>query len=47
MTEIYKYPPYFRIIKLTLKQRDFNKLKEGAMWLYQVSLKSEHAGSRS
>jgi len=34
--QIYKYPPYFRIIKLTLKQRDFNKLKEGAMWLYQV-----------
>jgi primosomal protein N' (replication factor Y) len=33
---IYKYPPYFRIIKLTLKQRDFSKLKEGALWLYQV-----------
>ncbi|WP_348823287.1 replication restart helicase PriA [Flavobacterium aestuarii] len=34
--QIYKYPPYFRVIKLTLKQRDFDKLKEGAMWLYQV-----------
>ena len=34
--QIYKYPPYFRMIKLTLKQRDFDKLKEGAMWLYQV-----------
>ncbi|MGQ7944523.1 replication restart helicase PriA [Flavobacterium sp. WC2509] len=34
--QIYKYPPYFRIIKVTLKQRDFDKLKEGAMWLYQV-----------
>ncbi|MFV7236661.1 replication restart helicase PriA [Flavobacterium sp. ZB4R12] len=34
--QIYKYPPYFRIIKLTLKQRDFDKLKEGTMWLYQV-----------
>lgn len=34
--QIYKYPPYFKIIKLTLKQRDFDKLKEGAMWLYQV-----------
>ncbi len=34
--QIYKYPPYFRIIKLTLKQRDFDKLKEGSMWLYQV-----------
>ncbi len=34
--QIYKYPPYYRIIKLTLKQRDYDKLKEGAMWLYQV-----------
>lgn len=33
---IYKYPPYFRIIKLSLKHRDFNKLKEASMWLYQV-----------
>jgi primosomal protein N' (replication factor Y) len=34
--QIYKYPPYFRIIKIILKHRDFDKLKEGAMWLYQV-----------
>jgi primosomal protein N' (replication factor Y) len=34
--QIYKYPPCFRIIKVTLKHRDFDKLKEGAMWLYQV-----------
>jgi primosomal protein N' (replication factor Y) len=34
--QIYKYPPYFRIVKITLKHRDFDKLKEGAMWLYQV-----------
>lgn len=34
--QIYKYPPYFRIIKVTLKHRDFDKLKEGAIWLYQV-----------
>lgn len=34
--QIYKYPPYFKIIKLTIKQRDFDKLKEGSMWLYQV-----------
>lgn len=33
---IYKYPPYFRLIKLTLKHKDFDKLKEGSMWLYQV-----------
>ncbi|WPO77603.1 primosomal protein N' [Flavobacterium sp. KACC 22761] len=34
--QIYRYPPYFRIIKLTLKHRDFDRLKEGSMWLYQV-----------
>ena len=34
--QIYKYPPYFKIIKITLKHRDFDKLKEGALWLYQV-----------
>ena len=34
--KIYHYPPYFKLIKLTLKQKDFDKLKEGAMWLYQV-----------
>ena len=33
---IYKYPPYFKLIRLTLKHKDFEKLKEGAMWLYQV-----------
>lgn len=34
--QIYKYPPYFRLIKLTLKHRDYDKLKEGATWLFQV-----------
>ncbi len=34
--QIYKYPPYFRLIKLTLKHRDFDKLKEGSMWMFQV-----------
>jgi primosomal protein N' (replication factor Y) len=34
--QIYKYPPYFRLIKITLKHRDFEKLKEGSFWLYQV-----------
>jgi primosomal protein N' (replication factor Y) (superfamily II helicase) len=34
--QIYKYPPFFKLIKLTLKHRDFEKLKEGATWLYQV-----------
>jgi len=34
--KIYFYPPFFRLIKLTLKHRDFDKLKEGSLWLYQV-----------
>ena len=34
--QIYKYPPYFRIVRITLKHREFDKLKEGAIWLYQV-----------
>lgn len=33
---IYKYPPYFKLIKLTLKHKDFDKLKESSMWLYKV-----------
>ena len=37
---IYKYPPYFRLIKITLKHRDFNKTNAAADWLktalYQV-----------
>jgi primosomal protein N' (replication factor Y) (superfamily II helicase) len=33
---IYKYPPYFKIIKITLKHKDFEKLKIGAQWLYDV-----------
>ena len=34
--QIYKYPPFFRLIKVTLKHRDYEKLKEGSFWLYQV-----------
>jgi primosomal protein N' (replication factor Y) (superfamily II helicase) len=34
--KIYNYPPYFKLIKLTLKHKDYEKLKEGSMWLYQV-----------
>ncbi len=34
--KIYFYPPYFRLIRLTLKHRDFEKLKNGANWLYAV-----------
>ncbi len=32
----FKYPPYYRLIKLTLKNRDFDKLKESSFWLYNV-----------
>jgi primosomal protein N' (replication factor Y) len=34
--KIYKYPPYFKLVKLTLKHRDYDKLKESAFWLYEV-----------
>ncbi|TBX66620.1 primosomal protein N' [Flavobacterium silvisoli] len=34
--KIYYYPPYYRLIRLTVKHRDFEKLKEGSVWLYQV-----------
>jgi len=37
--QTFEYPPYFRLIKLTLKNRDFEKLRDGSMWLYQ-SLKN-------
>lgn len=36
----FKYPPFYRLIKLTLKHRDFDKLKEGALWFYTVLAKS-------
>lgn len=35
--KIYNYPPFYKLIRFTLKHRDFEKLKEGAMWLYQVA----------
>ena len=38
--QIYYYPPYYKLVKLTLKHRDFDKLKEGSMWLYQVMKQS-------
>ena len=30
---IYKYPPYYRLVKLTIKHKDYNKVNEGAEWL--------------
>jgi len=32
----FKYPPFYKLIKLTLKHRDYDKLKEGSMWMYNV-----------
>jgi primosomal protein N' (replication factor Y) len=32
----YKYPPYFRTIKITLKHRDFNKVETGVNWLFRA-----------
>lgn len=33
---IYKYPPFFRLIRITLRHRDFEKLREASMWLADV-----------
>ena len=32
----FHYPPFYRLIKVTLKNRDFEKLKHGSEWLHQV-----------
>ena len=29
----YKYPPIYRLIKITLKHRDYNKVNEGSDWM--------------
>lgn len=34
--KIYFYPPFYRLIKLSLKHRDFENLNKGSKWLYQV-----------
>jgi len=33
---IYKYPPFCRLIKITLKHRDFQKIEEASMWMGQA-----------
>ena len=35
---IYKYPPIYRLIKITLKHKDYNKVNLGAEW-YATALK--------
>ncbi len=32
----YKYPPFYRIIKITLKHRDYNKVDVGVNWLFKA-----------
>jgi primosomal protein N' (replication factor Y) len=32
----YKYPPFFRLIKITLKHKDFNKVESGVNWLFKA-----------
>ena len=33
---IYKYPPYYRLIKITFKNKDFNKVNEAALWFQKA-----------
>ncbi|WP_445722507.1 replication restart helicase PriA [Flavobacterium sp.] len=35
----FKYPPFYRLIRLTLKHKDFDRLKEGSLWIYSVLVK--------
>jgi len=32
----FKYPPYFRLVRLILKHKDYEKLKDASIWLYNV-----------
>ncbi len=36
----YKYPPYFRVIKITLKHKDFIKVDSGIQWLFKALYRS-------
>ncbi len=40
----YHYPPFYRIIKIILRHKDFNRVEEGANWLGKslVSIFKEH-----
>jgi primosomal protein N' (replication factor Y) (superfamily II helicase) len=39
---IYKYPPFFKLVKLTLKHRDYERLVAGSDWLAEVLRKNLH-----
>jgi len=32
----FKYPPFYRLIRITLRHKDYEKLKDSALWLYNV-----------
>ncbi len=32
----YHYPPYYRLIKITLKHKDYTKVEDGVKWLHQA-----------
>lgn len=32
----FKYPPYYRLVRLSLRHRDYEKVKEAALWVYNV-----------
>ncbi|GGD31156.1 replication restart helicase PriA [Flavobacterium orientale] len=34
--QIFKYPPFYKLVKITLRHKDFEKVKESSIWLYQV-----------
>ena len=34
--QLFQYPPYYKLIKITFKNKDFEKVKESALWMYQV-----------
>ncbi|WP_291114470.1 replication restart helicase PriA [Flavobacterium sp. UBA6135] len=34
--QIFKYPPFYKLVKITLRHKDYEKVKESALWLYQV-----------
>ena len=43
----YKYPPYYRTIKITLRDRNYNKMQKSAVWfaaLLQTKLKEHVLG---
>ncbi|MHC5353620.1 replication restart helicase PriA [Myroides sp. LJL115] len=35
----FKYPPFYRLVRITLKHRDFDKLKQASLWMYNYLTK--------